>query len=122
MKLPKEEMTIQIKRAYEAPSPSDGTRILVDRLWPRGLSKEKLKLDAWMKDLAPSNELRKEFHHDASRWQEFQKRYAMELCQQMELVAELRKKARHGRVTLIYGAQDQVHNNAVALKDYLEKK
>ena len=113
-------MTLQIKRAYDPPSAADGTRILVDRLWPRGLSKEKLKLDAWMKDLAPSNELRKEFHHDASKWQEFQRRYFKELSQQPELVAELRKKARRSKVTLVYGAQDEIHNNAAALKHYLE--
>ncbi|HTP00848.1 MAG TPA: DUF488 domain-containing protein [Anaerolineales bacterium] len=114
-------MTIQIKRAYEPPSSSDGTRILVDRLWPRGISKEKLKLDEWMKEVSPSNELRKEFHHDASRWQEFQKRYAVELDRQPDLIAELRKKARRGKVTLVYAAQDEVHNNAAALKKYLEK-
>jgi uncharacterized protein YeaO (DUF488 family) len=115
-------MTIRIKRAYEPPSATDGTRILVDRLWPRGLSKDKLKLDAWMKELAPSNELRKEFHHDASHWQEFQKRYFKELSQQPDLVAELRKKARRSKVTLVYGAQDEVHNNAAALKKYLETR
>jgi len=97
----------------------DGTRILVDRLWPRGLSKDKLKLDAWMKDLAPSNELRKEFHHDVAKWDEFQRHYFKELDRQPELVAELRKKARRGTVTLIYAAHDQTHNNAVALKKYL---
>ena len=112
-------MTIQIKRAYDPPSRTDGMRVLVDRLWPRGLSKEKLKLDAWLKDLAPSNELRKQFHHDAAKWNEFQKRYFEELDQQPEQVAELRKKARGGTVTLIYGAQDREHNNAVALKKYL---
>lgn len=115
-------MTIRIKRAYDPPSPADGTRILVDRLWPRGLSKEKLKLDAWMKDLAPSNELRKRFHHDATKWQEFQKYYFNELAQQPELVAELRKKARRGTVTLIYAAHDEVHNNAAALKRYLTRR
>ncbi len=112
-------MTLQIKRAYEAPSRTDGRRVLVDRLWPRGLSKEKLKLDAWMKDLAPSNDLRKRFHHDAARWDEFQKHYFKELDQQPEQVAELRKMVRRGKVTLLYGAQDEAHNNAVALKKYL---
>ncbi len=112
-------MTIQIKRAYDPPSRTDGARILVDRLWPRGVSKEKLKLDEWMKDLAPSNELRKKFHHDAAKWEQFQKSYFAELDRQPELVRELRKKARAGTVTLIYAAQDETHNNAVALKKYL---
>lgn len=112
-------MTLQIKRAYEPARRTDGTRVLVDRLWPRGISKEKLKLDAWMKDLAPSNELRKEFHHDPAKWVEFQKRYFKELERQPEQVAELRKQARRGTVTLIYAAQDEEHNNAAALKKYL---
>ncbi len=111
-------MTLQLKRAYDPPSASDGARILVDRLWPRGISKEKLKLDSWMKDLAPS----KEFHHEASKWPDFQKRYFKELDQQPELVAELRSKAHRGKVTLVYAAQDEEHNNAVALKNYLEKR
>ena len=112
-------MSIHIKRAYEPPSPADGARILVDRLWPRGISKEKLKLEAWMKDLAPSNDLRKRFHHDASKWDEFQKYYFEELDGQPELIAELRKRARRGAVTLIYAARDETHNNAAALKAYL---
>ncbi len=115
-------MSIQIKRAYEPASPGDGTRILVDRLWPRGLSKDKLKLDAWMKDLAPSNELRKWFHHDVGNWAEFQKRYFKELSQQPDKVDELRKQAKRHTVTLVYGARDETHNDAVALKKYLEKK
>ena len=115
-------MTISIKRAYEPPKTADGTRILVDRLWPRGISKEKLKLDAWAKDLSPSNELRKRFHHDETKWEEFQKHYFKELDAQPELVAELRKKSRRGKVTLIYGARDEVHNNAAALKNYLERR
>ncbi len=112
-------MTIQIKRAYDPPKSSDGRRVLVDRLWPRGITKEKLKLDAWMKDLSPSNELRKKFHHDAARWDEFQKHYFKELDAQPDQVAELRKQARQGTVTLIYAAQDETHNNAAALKRYL---
>src|SRR5512140_1897931 len=114
-------MTIRIKRAYEAASRADGTRILVDRLWPRGLSKEKLELDAWMKELAPSNELRKRFHHDVEKWDQFQKAYFKELDSQPEQVAELRKKARGRTVTLIYAAHDEVHNNAAALKAYLSR-
>ena len=115
-------MTVQIKRVYAPRSPTDGYRVLVDRLWPRGLSKEKLKLDAWMKELAPSNELRKWFGHEESKWAEFQKRYFKELSQQPELVAELHKKARGHKVTLLYSSREEVHNNAVALKNYLERK
>ncbi len=115
-------MTIQIKRAYDPHSPADGYRVLVDRLWPRGLSKEKLKLDAWVKDLAPSNDLRKWFGHDEAKWEEFQKRYFKELKPQPELIAELRKRSRGRKLTLLYGARDEAHNNAVALKKYLEGK
>ncbi len=115
-------MSIQIKRAYEPASPRDGTRVLVDRLWPRGISKDKLKLDAWMKELAPSTELRKWFHHEVANWPEFEKHYFKELSQQPDKVDELRKKARGHTVTLIYGARDETHNDAVALKKYLERK
>src|SRR5512143_4237504 len=115
-------MSIQIKRAYEPASPRDGTRVLVDRLWPRGISKDKLKLDAWMKELAPSNELRKWFHHDVENWSEFEKRYFEELSKQPEKVDELLKQAKRHTVTLLYGARDETHNNAVALKKYLERK
>jgi uncharacterized protein YeaO (DUF488 family) len=115
-------MSIRIKRAYEPPSPTDGSRILVDRLWPRGISKQALKLEAWMKELSPSNELRKRFHHDAEKWPEFERLYFKELGQQPALVAELRKKARGHTVTLIYAAKDEQNNNAVALKRYLERK
>ncbi len=115
-------MTIQIKRVYEPQSRTDGYRVLVDRLWPRGLSKEKLQLDAWMKELAPSNELRKWFGHEEAKWAEFQKRYFKELKQQSELVAELRKRARGHKLTLLYSSREEVHNNAAALKKYLERK
>jgi len=115
-------MSFQVKRAYEPASPRDGTRVLVDRLWPRGISKEKLKLDAWVKDLAPSNELRKWFHHDVDNWPEFEKRYFEELSKQPDKVDELRKQARRHTVTLVYGARDETHNNAVALKKYLERR
>ena len=115
-------MSIQVKRAYDPPASSDGARILVDRLWPRGVSKEKLKLDAWMKDIAPSNELRKWFHEGDHKWEDFRKRYFKELGAQPELVAELRKKARGHTVTLIYAGRDEQHNNAVALKEYLRGK
>ena len=115
-------MTIQIKRVYEPHSRTDGYRVLVDRLWPRGLSKEKLQLDAWMKELAPSNELRKWYGHEETKWAEFQRRYFKELKQQPDLVAELRKRARGHKLTLLYSSREEVRNNAAALKKYLERK
>ena len=115
-------MSIQIKRAYDPPVADDGYRVLVDRLWPRGLSKASLKLDAWMKDISPTNELRKQFHHDESQWEEFQRRYFKELDSQADLVEELLQKSRRGKLTLLFAAKDEVHNNAVALKHYLERK
>ena len=114
-------MAIVIKRAYEPAQAADGYRVLVDRLWPRGLTKEKLKLDVWMKEVAPSNELRKEFHNRPEKWAEFQGQYDAELRAQGELISELRRKARSGTVTLVYAARDEAHNNAAALKKYLEK-
>ena len=114
-------MTIAIKRAYDPPATGDGFRVLVDRLWPRGVSKERLKLDAWMRDLAPSTELRRWVHDDITQWEEFKKRYFRELKAQPDLVAELRAKAKAGRVTLIYAKRDETHNNAAALKEYLER-
>ncbi len=115
-------MTITIKRAYEAPKASDGKRILVDRLWPRGLTKEKLKIERWMKEIAPSNELRKWIHADPSKWSDFEKRYFSELAAHADLVAELRAMARSGTLTLVYSAKDELRNNAAALKKYLERK
>ncbi len=110
---------VQVKRAYEAPAPDDGTRILIDRLWPRGIKKEALKLDHWDKELAPSTELRQWFGHDPKRWAEFQKRYAEELHSKQSALGALREMAREGHVTLVYGAHDEKHNNAVALRDLL---
>ena len=110
---------IKLKRAYEAPSPDDGTRILVDRLWPRGISKEKAALDQWMKEIAPSTELRKWLHHDPQRWDEFHHRYIEELRQHPDLVAELRSLVREGTVTLVYAARDETHNHAMVLRDAL---
>ncbi len=115
-------MSIQVKRAYDPPSPRDGARILVDRLWPRGVSKANLKLDAWMKDISPSNELRKWFHEGDHTWEDFRKRYFKELSEHPEQVDQLRKKARGHTVTLLYGSRDEQHNNAVALKQYLQGK
>ena len=110
---------IKLKRAYDPPSREDGTRILVDRLWPRGISREKAALDQWMKEIAPSTELRKWFHHDPKRWTEFRHRYAEELRQHPDLVAELRSLAREGTVTLVYAAHDETHNDAIVLRDVL---
>ncbi len=115
-------MTITIKRAYDAPKASDGKRILVDRLWPRGLTKEKLKVDGWMKEVAPSNELRKWIHADPSKWSDFEQRYFKELAAHADLVDELRAMARSGTLTLVYSARDETRNNAMVLKKYLERK
>jgi len=112
-------MSIHIKRVYEPPKASDGKRILVDRLWPRGLAKDKAQVDLWLKDIAPSNELRTWFGHDPAKWVEFQKRYKAELKQRKEPLAELRREASRATVTLLYGAHDQVHNQAVVLAKLL---
>ena len=113
-------MKLKIKRAYDPPATDDGLRVLVDRLWPRGLSKEKAHVDLWLKDVAPSNELRKWFAHDPAKWVEFQARYREELHGQNEALAQLRHHAAHGKVTLLYGARDEEHNQAVVLKKLLE--
>ena len=114
-------MNIRVKRIYEAQSKADGFRVLVDRLWPRGLSKEAACLDMWMRDISPSTALRNWFKHEPRRWKEFQRRYADQLNQQFEEVEKLREYARNGTLTLVYSAQNQVYNNAVALKTYLER-
>ena len=108
-----------LKRAYEPPSESDGTRILIDRLWPRGVSKADASLDQWVKEIAPSSELRKWFGHEPARWLEFQHRYIEEVKQHANLVIDLRTLARQGIVTLIYSAHDEAHNDAVVLRDFL---
>ena len=110
---------IKLKRAYEPPSAGDGTRVLIDRLWPRGISKQKAKLDYWMKDMAPSTELRKWFGHDPKRWDEFRRRYTAELRERPDLIAELRSLARKSPITLVYAAHDESHNDAVVLRDVL---
>jgi len=112
-------MTIQLKRAYEKPEPADGTRILVDRLWPRGLTKEKAAIDLWLKEVAPSTELRKWFRHDPKKWRIFRSRYRTELKQHSAPVQLIKSKAKTGVVTLIYAARDQEHNEAVVLKQFL---
>lgn len=110
---------IAIKRAYEPASADDGLRILVDRLWPRGISKEKADLNDWMKDIAPSTDLRKWFDHDPAKWSEFKRRYKTELAQHPEQMTRLRDLALKNKVTLIFGARDTAHNEAVVLKDIL---
>lgn len=110
---------VSIKRAYDPPAPDDGTRILVDRLWPRGVAKTDAHLTRWMKEIAPSNELRKWFGHDPARWEEFRRRYRAELGEKPELMAELRSLARKGRLTLVYSAHDEARNQAVVLRDAL---
>ena len=115
-------LKVEIKRVYEKPRPADGTRILVDRLWPRGLSKERARVDLWLKDIAPSTELRKWFSHDPSKWTEFQARYRQELKSEADLLDVLKKKAAKGPITLLYGAKDEVHNEAVVLQSLLQPK
>jgi uncharacterized protein YeaO (DUF488 family) len=110
---------IKLKRSYDPPSPEDGKRILVDRLWPRGISKEKAAVDQWMKEIAPSTELRKWFNHDPKRWTEFRRRYAEELRQHPDLITKLRSLAKQGTVTLLYAAHDETHNDAVVLRGVL---
>jgi uncharacterized protein YeaO (DUF488 family) len=110
---------VKLKRAYEPPAVDDGTRVLIDRLWPRGVSKKDAALDQWMKDIAPSTELRTWFGHDPARWEEFRRRYAEEVRQNGDLLARLRSLARQGRVTLVYSAHDEMHNDAVVLRELL---
>jgi uncharacterized protein YeaO (DUF488 family) len=114
--------TIQLRRAYEPPGPHEGKRFLVERLWPRGVKKQDLELDGWLKDVAPSTELREWFHHDTKKWPEFRHRYFAELRSHPQVLEPLLDAARHGPVTLIYGARDAEHNAAVALRDYLERR
>jgi uncharacterized protein YeaO (DUF488 family) len=115
-------MNIRIKRVYEEPNREDGERILVDRLWPRGLTKEKAKVDLWLKDVAPSTELRKWFAHDPAKWAGFRSRYEEELKGKEEELSILRREAAKGAVTLVYGAKDQEHNEAVILLKLLTAK
>lgn len=110
---------LKIKRVYEKPSGQDGKRFLVDRLWPRGLTKEKANVDLWLKDIAPSTELRKWFGHDIDKWKEFSKRYLAELKQNKEQVSFLKKQLKYGTVTLVYAAKDKEHNDALVLKKLL---
>lgn len=110
---------LRVKRIYDEPAGDDGRRVLVDRVWPRGLSKDKAKLDDWLKDITPSDSLRKWFGHDPDKWEAFRERYAKELDEKPELVERLRAMAAEGRVTLLFAAKDTERNNAIALRDHL---
>ncbi len=111
---------IKLKRVYENPAQEDGLRILVERLWPRGLAKEHAAIDMWLKDIAPSPELRKWFAHDPDKWKDFCERYRKELNQKQDLITILKEKNREGTVTFVYAAKDEKHNSALALKMFLE--
>jgi uncharacterized protein YeaO (DUF488 family) len=119
MSTPIAARNLSLKRAYEPVEAKDGTRVLVDRLWPRGVSKARAALDQWMKEIAPSTALRKWFGHDPDRWVEFCRRYSNELRQHAGLLRQLRSLARKGPVTLVYSAHDEVHNDAVVLRDVI---
>ncbi len=112
---------IKIKRIYDPPSKDDGKRILVDRLWPRGIRREDAKIDEWLKDIAPSDELRKWFSHEPSKWQEFKSRYKKELKDKSDLIERLRSESKSGTITLLFAAKDMEHNNAVVLKEVIER-
>lgn len=111
-------MEIKLKRVYEEPDEKDGYRILVDRLWPRGLTKEKAALDLWLKNIAPTTELRKWFNHDPEKWKEFQKKYLKEVKENNEAVSTLKEHLKKGTVTFLYAAKDEIHNEALVLKNY----
>jgi uncharacterized protein YeaO (DUF488 family) len=113
---------IRLRRAYEPPARSDGYRVLVDRIWPRGVSRDELRVADWLKEVAPSTELRKWFDHDPAKWAAFKDRYFLELDKQPEVIERLLIKCREGTVTLVFGAKDSRYNNAVALKEYLEQR
>ena len=113
---------IQLKRVYDPPGSADGIRFLIERLWPRGMKKTSLRLDAWLKEAGPSHELRKWFSHDPKKWNEFRRRYFRELGHNANALKPILKAARRGRVTLLFSSHDIEHNNAVALKEYMESK
>ncbi len=115
-------MAVRLKRAYEPAEPADGYRVLVDRLWPRGVAKEAARLDEWARELAPSDELRRWFGHDPAKFAEFRRRYRAELAAREEKLRELRRRARRGTVTLVYAARDPEHNDAVVLAELLRER
>ena len=110
---------IILKRVYETPSKNDGVRILVDRLWPRGLSKDRAKIDLWLREVAPSDELRRWFNHEPAKWEEFRRRYFAELDEKDRVVRSILDEASGSKVTVLFAAKDETHNNAVALREYL---
>jgi len=113
---------LRIKRVYDKPAKDDGWRVLVDRLWPRGMKKEAAKIDLWMKDIAPSDALRKSFCHDVKKWPGFQTKYRAELLKRKDLLAELKKiEKEHGTLTLLFGAKDEEHNQAVVLAEVVKE-
>jgi uncharacterized protein YeaO (DUF488 family) len=114
-------MKTKIKRVYEKPAKEDGFRILADRLWPRGLTKEKASVDLWLKEIAPTTELRKWFSHDPEKWNEFKKKYVAELKKNKETVSILKEKIKEGTVTILYGARDEEHNEALVILDFLNE-
>jgi uncharacterized protein YeaO (DUF488 family) len=114
--------TVGVKRVYEPSAESDGFRVLVDRLWPRGLTKEKARVDLWLREIAPGDALRQWFNHEPEKWEEFKKRYAKELESRPELLEQLRQYLEKGKVTLLFGSKEERYNNARALQEYLEKK
>lgn len=114
-------MKIKIKRVYESPEKTDGFRILIDRVWPRGMTKEKASVDLWLKEIGPSTALRKWFNHDPEKWNEFKKRYVKELKNNKEAVDQIKAHLKKGAVTLVYSAKDEEHNQAVVLKEFLNR-
>jgi len=112
---------IQIKRVYDSPEPGDGKRILIDRLWPRGIKKEDLKMDEWVKEIAPSDKLRKWFSHDPKKYEEFKRRYAKELEEKSEILERIKNEAKKGKVTILFSAKDTEHNNATVLRELLSE-
>jgi uncharacterized protein YeaO (DUF488 family) len=110
---------VKLKRAYDPPAASDGARILIDRVWPRGVNKANAAIDQWDRSIAPSTMLRNWFEHDPARWQEFRRRYANEIHRHREQLDELRARAQSGRITLVFGAHDRIHNHAIVLRDIL---
>jgi uncharacterized protein YeaO (DUF488 family) len=115
-------VSLKVKRVYEEPAKSDGFRVLVDRLWPRGLKKSDAQIDEWLREIAPSTRLRKWYKHDPSKWVHFKSKYAAELKDHREEVDKLARESRRRTVTLLFGARDAVHNNAVALREYIERR
>jgi uncharacterized protein YeaO (DUF488 family) len=115
-------MPISLKRVYEKPGLKDGKRILVERLWPRGLKKDEAKIDEWLREVAPSTELRKWFGHDPAKWDDFKERYWKELDKKKDIISKLAKERLENKVTFVFAAKDQQHNNAVALKEYIENQ